>query len=45
MVSLLSNLVDNYPDNHKTKSKYEQDTKNVNMVHLNTNKYSECYFV
>ena len=44
MVSLLSNLVDNYPDNHKTKSKYEHDTKNVNMVELNTNKYCECYF-
>ena len=40
MVSLLSNLVDNYPDNHKTKSKYEHDTKTVNMA----NKYCECYF-
>ena len=44
MVSLLSNLVDNHPDNHETKSKYEHDTKNVNMVELNTNKYCECYF-
>ena len=43
MVSLLSNLVDNLSNNHKTKSKYEHDTKNVNMVELNTNKYCECY--
>ena len=43
MVSVLSNLVDNLSNNHKTKSKYEHDTKNVNMVELNTNKYCECY--
>ena len=37
MASLLSNLVDNLSDNHKTKCKYEHDTKNANIVELNTN--------